>query len=53
MYPATELMDINISKIPETYFRKAIMKSIVRLEKSISDNIESPMTEMRSNQNKF
>ena len=38
---ATELMDMDISKMSEIEFRIVIIKSIVRLEKSISDNIES------------
>ena len=34
-------MDMDISKMSEIEFRIVIIKSIVRLEKSISDNIES------------
>ena len=47
---ATEQMDMDISKMSEIEFRIVIIKSIVRLEKSISDNIESLRAERRSNQ---
>lgn len=53
MSPATEPVDMDISRMSDIDFRKAIMKSTARLEKSISDNIESLRAEMRSNQAKL
>ena len=50
MASAISLMDMDISKMSEMDFRVAIMKSISRLQKNISDNIESLRAEMRSNQ---
>ena len=53
MASATDLMDMDISKMSETDFRTAIMKSIARLEKTTGDNIESLSIEMRPNQTKL
>ena len=50
MAPATELMDMDVSTMSEIDFRVIIMKLISRLEKNISNNIESLRGEMRSNQ---
>ena len=44
-----DLMDMDISKMSDIDFKVAIMKSIARLEKTISSNIESLRAEMRSN----
>jgi len=53
MASTTDLMDMDISKMSEIDFRVAIMKLISRLEKNISDNIESLKAEMRANQAEF
>ena len=50
MASAIGLMDMDISKMSDIDFRVAIMKSISRLQKNISHNIESLRAEMRSNQ---
>ena len=50
MSSATELMDMDTSKMSEIEFRIVTMKSIARLEKSISNKIESLRAEVRSNQ---
>jgi len=50
MASPTDLMDMDISKMSEIDFRIAIMKTIARLEKTISSNIESLRAEMRANQ---
>ena len=50
---ATELMDVDITKVSEIDSRMTIMKAISRLEKNINDNIESLRAEMRSNQAKL
>ena len=49
MTSATDLMDMEISKISQIEFRVTIMKLISRFEKNISDNLESLKAEMRSN----
>jgi len=53
MASTTDLMDMDISKMSEIDFRVAIMKSISRFEKNISNNIESLRAEMISNQAKL
>ena len=50
---ATELMDMDITKLSEMEFRVTMVKMMCRLEKSINenvnDNIESLRAEMRVN----
>ena len=50
---ATELMDMNITKLSEMEFRVTMVKMMCRLEKSINENInenvESLRAEMRTN----
>ena len=50
---ATELMDMDITKLSEMEFRVTMVKMMSRLEKSINENvtenIESLRTEMRAN----
>ena len=43
-------MDMDISKMSEIDFRVTVMKTISRLGKNISNNIESLRAEMRPNQ---
>ena len=50
---ATELMEMDITKMSEIDFKVTIMKAISGLEKNISDNIESLRAEMRCNQAKL
>ena len=50
MAPATELIDMDITKLSEMEFRVKVVKMMCRLEKTINDNIESLRAEMRSNQ---
>ena len=49
MFPDTELIVMNIGKIPEMELRIAIIKLIDRLEKCINDSTESLRVEMRLN----
>ena len=41
-------MDMDLSKMSEIDFRVAVMKTVVRLEKTISGNIDSLKAEMRA-----
>ena len=52
MSSATELMDMEISKLSETEFRRAIIKLLARLEKSTNNNTDSLRAEMKSKQAK-
>ena len=53
MASATELMDMDITKLSEMEFRVTMVKMMCRLEKTINDNIneniESLRVEMRAN----
>ena len=53
MASATELMDIDITKLSEMEFRVTVVKMTCRLEKNvnenINENIESPRVGMRVN----
>ena len=49
MASATELMDMDITKMSEMVFRVTIIKMMYRLEKNINKNIESLRAEMRTN----
>ena len=49
MASATELMEMDITKMSEIDFKVTIMKAISGLEKNINDNIESLRAEMRAN----
>ena len=49
MASATELMDMDITKLSEMEFRVTMVKMMCRLEKNINENIESLRVEMRAN----
>ena len=49
MASATELMDMDVTKLSEMDFRVTIVKMMYRLEKNINENTESLRAEMRMN----
>ena len=53
MASATEIMDMDVTKLSEMEFRVTMVKMMSRIEKSINknvtENIESLRTEMRAN----
>ena len=49
MSSATELLDMDITKLSEIGFKVTMVKMMCRLEENINENIESLRAEMRAN----
>ena len=47
MASATELMDVDISKVSEMEFRVTMVKMMCRLEKNINENINEDIESLR------